>query len=118
MRYDKLERIIENEGFYFKHKKEEKRGYYALLEQSTPLGEDWCLEFFYQTFYDLLQQILESACDYDVEDEAAVWIDIRGTRGVPNSIRALLDDSQWKKDKLTELAAHIQRAYKLNYKGE
>ena len=26
MRYDKLERIIENEGFYFEHKKEQKRG--------------------------------------------------------------------------------------------
>lgn len=25
MRYDKLERIIENEGFYFEHKKEQKR---------------------------------------------------------------------------------------------
>lgn len=24
MRYDKLERIIENEGFYFEHKKEQK----------------------------------------------------------------------------------------------
>lgn len=118
MRHDKLQRIIENEGFYFEHKKEQKRGYYALLEQSTPLGEDWCLEFIYKNIADLVNQIIKYSYNYDVEDEAAIYIDIRGKHGVPSSIRALLDDSQWKKDQLTKLATQIQDAYKLNYKGE
>ena len=67
---------------------------------------------------DLVNQIIEYSYNYDVEDEAAIYIDIRGKHGVPNSIKALLDDSQWKKDKLTKLATQIQNAYKLNYKGE
>lgn len=96
-----------------KHKKEQKRDYYALLEQSTPFGEDWCLEFFYKNFADLVNQIIEYSYNYDVDDEAEVYIDIRGKHGVPNSIRALLDDSQWKKDKLTELATQIRNAYRL-----
>ena len=48
MRHDKLQRIIEDKGFYFKHEKEKDGRYSALLEQSTPLGEDWCLEFIYK----------------------------------------------------------------------
>lgn len=67
---------------------------------------------------DLVNQIIEYSYNYDVEDEAAIYIDIRGKHGVPSSIRALLDDSQWKKDQLTKLATQIQNAYKLNYKGE
>lgn len=118
MRYDELEKISEDKGFYFKHQKEKDGRYYALLEQSTPLGEDWCLEFIYKNIADLVNQIIEYSYNYEVEDEAAIYIDIRGKHGVPNSIRALLDDSQWKKDKLTKFATQIQNAYKLNYKGE
>lgn len=118
MRYDKLQRIIEDKGFYFKHEKEKDGRYSALLEQSTPLGEDWCLEFLYKNIADLINQITEYSYNYDADEEAEIYINIRGKNGVPSSIRALLDDSQWKKDQLTKLASQIQNAYKLNYKGE
>ena len=59
MRHDKLQRIIEDKGFYFKHEKEKDGRYSALLEQSTPLGEDWCLEFIYKNIADLVNQIIE-----------------------------------------------------------
>lgn len=107
MRYDKLEEIIEKNGFFFKHKEEQKRRYYALLEQSTPLGEDWCMEFIYKNISDLIQQICEYAEGYNVDDEAEIYIEIRGKHGVPNSIKELINDSQWKKDKFAELASQL-----------
>ena len=118
MRYGELEKIIKDKGFYFKHQKEKDGRYYALLEQSTPLGEDWCLEFLYKNIADLINQITEYSYNYDADEEAEIYINIRGKNGVPSSIRALLDDSQWKKEALPQRARQIQNTYKLNYKGE
>lgn len=103
MRYDKLKKIIEGKGFYFKHQKEKNGWYYALLEQSTPLGEDWCLEFDYKNITDLVNQIIEYSCNYYADDEAEIYINIRGKNGVPSSIRDLLKDADWKGEKLKEL---------------
>ena len=103
MRYGELEEIIEGKGFYFKHQKEKDGRYYALLEQSTPLGEDWCLEFVYNNIADLINQIIEYSYNYDADEEAEVYINIRGKYGVPSSIRDLLEDADWKGKKLEEL---------------
>lgn len=103
MRYGELEKIIEGKGFYFKHQKEKDGRYYALLEQSTPLGEDWCLEFIYKNIADLVNQIIEYSYNYDADDEAEVYINIRGKNGVPSSIRDLIEDADWKGEKLKEL---------------
>lgn len=101
MRYGELEKIIEDKGFYFKHQKEKDGRYYALLEQSTPLGEDWCLEFLYKNIADLINQITEYSYNYDADEEAEVYVDIRGKYCF--SIRDLLEDADWKGKKLKEL---------------
>lgn len=88
---------------HFKHQKEKDGRYYALLEQSTPLGEDWCLEFVYKNIADLINQIIEYSYNYDADEEAEVYINIRGKNGVPSSIRDLLEDADWKGEKLEEL---------------
>lgn len=107
MRYGELEKIIEDKGFYFEHKKEKYGRYYALLEQSTPLGEDWCLEFLYKNIADLVNQIREYFCNYDADEEAEIYINMRGKNGVPSSIRDLLDNADWKGKKLEELCDAI-----------
>lgn len=113
MRYSELEKIIEGKGFCFKHQKERGGGYYALLEQSTPLGEDWGLEFFYKNIADLINQIIEYSYDYDADEEAAFWIGTKGKNGVVlSSIRDLLDDADWKGKKLKELCDALSEKYK------
>ena len=40
---------------------------------------------------------------YDVDDEVEIWIDGRGKNGVPNSIKALVEDAEWKLEMLKKL---------------
>ena len=52
------------------------------------------------------------ADDFDADEHAAGWIEIRGTRGVPDSIRTLLEDADEIKSKL------LRTAFILEQKGD
>lgn len=42
--------------------------------------------------------------DFDADEHAAMWIESRGERGIPSSIRTLIDDADAIKEMLKELA--------------
>ncbi len=71
------------------------------LEQSSPLGEDF---FFSVSKNNAAREIAEYAANFDEEEHAELWIDGRGTRGIPSSIRALLDDAADIQEMLNDLA--------------
>lgn len=95
--------VIEKEGFSVQVCKQQN-GYCADLNQSTPLGEDWwvCIVFD-ETEEDFVNEFRDYYCGFDPEDEAEIYIQNRGKNGVPNSIRDLLDDQDWKEEKLKSL---------------
>lgn len=75
------------------------------LEQSSPLGEDF---IFCVSKKNAARDIAEYAANFDEEEHAEMWIEGRGTRGIPSSIRALLDDAADIQIMLDDLAEVVQ----------
>lgn len=107
---NKLLEVLENNGFSCNGEILKENGkYYVEINQSTPEGEDWWeIIWFDRTEEDFIKSVSEKAIKFDVDEESEVYIDIRGTKGVPNSIRALIDDAEWKKEKLQLLSRELK----------
>ena len=86
----------------------------ALIEFWThTAGQDIPTEFDYDgTPEDFVKQFTERAENYDVDEEVGVYVDMRGKRGIPNTVRELLDDCQEAKDTLMKIAGKLQEAIK------
>lgn len=71
------------------------------LEKYSPGGEDYsfCVEA-----DNFVQNVRETAWEYDADEHAELWVDSRGKNGVPASIRELLDDADAIGNMLQELA--------------
>mgnify|MGYP001113306904 CR=1 FL=1 len=74
------------------------------IGQSSPLGEDF---FFTVSKENFANNIISYAEDFDADEHAEMWVDCRGKRGVPSSIRDLIDDADDIKQMLTELSEQI-----------
>lgn len=73
------------------------------LNQYTPAGEDWWFGFSFKDPNELAEKVGDYYMDFDVDEEAEIWIEGRGTRGIPSSIQTLVDDAKWKEDQLFKL---------------
>ncbi len=96
---ENIVRVFENNGFtvgepeYSNHHRE----YCVEINQSTDLGEDWWLTLWYDgTDEDFIQKFETLVENFDPDEEAEIYIDMRGKNGVPDSIRDILDDQVWK----------------------
>ena len=85
---------------------------YALIEFWTDTaGQDIPTEIEYDgTPEDFVKQFTQAADNYDVDEEVEIYADMRGKRGVPNTIRELLDDCEEAKQTLTDIAEALQEA--------
>ena len=93
--------ILENNGFNVGEITKQNGEYYIEMGQYTPAGEDWWETIWFDGTDDGLFKAVEERWDsFNADDEAAIWIESRGKNGVPNSIRILLDDAEWKEKKL------------------
>ena len=55
------------------------------------------------------RDIVEYAADFDADEHAEMWVEFRGKNGVPNSIRALIDDADAIQEMLDELAEAVSK---------
>jgi len=53
---------------------------------------------------ELAREVRRYAADFDADEHAAMWVESRGKRGVPDSIRTLIDDADAIQEMLDELA--------------
>ena len=68
----------------------------------SPLGEDFSIIVEVENFP---ESVREYANNFDVDEHAEMWINARGrVRGVPNSIRELIEDAEEIQEMLNELA--------------
>lgn len=96
---ENIVRVFENNGFtvgtpedYNRHKE-----YCVEINQSTDLGEDWWFTLWYDgTDEDFIQKFETMVENFDPDEEAEPYIEMRGKNGVPDSIRDILDDQVWK----------------------
>lgn len=81
------------------------------IETFTPAGENWIENFeFNEDNINIFIKSLENRIkNWDSDYEAESYINQRGKNGVPNSIRILLDDAEWKYNYLCKLLEEIKK---------
>ena len=79
------------------------------LETYSPEGEDVIITIEYDGTGDgFVTAFAKYAENFDAEEHAEAYIRQRGTNGVPDSIRTLLDDAEWIKNMLMETADELE----------
>lgn len=104
---EKLKEIIIDNGFTIYGENEPMWE----LRQYTPAGEDWIVELEVNNDVNtLITSLKEYVDNFDVDEEVAIFIEMRGTHGVPCSIRTLLEDAEWKEEILQNLLKDIEKS--------
>lgn len=84
-------------------------GYDVELETYSPEGEDVIVSLTYDgTEEDFIRQFRSYAEGFDAEEHTEMWIEGRGKNGVPDSIKDLLEDAEWIKSTLEEVADDLE----------
>lgn len=98
-------------GKYDWHKNEDD-SWYGLVEFWTDTaGQDIPTEIeFDGTAEDFVKEFCKAAENYDVDEKVALYVNMRGKNGVPDTVRELLDDCQEAKDTLMEIAEKLKEA--------
>lgn len=71
------------------------------LEKWSPAGEDIVFDVDAGSFLDSVKSYYD---DFDIDEHVALWIESRGKRGVPSTVRELLEDAEAIDAMLKELA--------------
>ena len=105
----RIEEVLEKYDFALCGKISERyseKGKYDIeLETFSPKGEDVIVPLIYDGTEDsFIAAFIEYANWFEAEDHAEMWIEGRGTNGVPESIKDLLEDAEWIKNILLEVA--------------
>ena len=97
--------LLETHDFNISEIYEQDGEYYVDIGQYTPEGEDWseCI-WFDGTTTGFIEAVRKSAENFDVDEAVEVFVECRGKNGVPSSIRALVEEAEWKLEKLEALA--------------
>lgn len=108
----RIEEILEKHdfsvcgGIFERHSND---GYDVDLETYSPEGEDVIVSLVYDgTEEDFIRQFRSYAEGFDAEEHAEMWIESSGKRGVPDSIKDLLEDAEWIKRELEEVADDLE----------
>lgn len=112
----KIIEVVEENGFCLEEVTGSHERYEVEMNNSTPCGEDWWeIIHFDGTSEGFVEAVRERANNFDVDEEAEIWIEGRGENGVPDSIKDLVEDAEWKKSALEELADDLE---KLDFEDE
>jgi DNA-dependent RNA polymerase auxiliary subunit epsilon len=97
--------LLETHDFNISEIHEQDGEYYVDIGQYTPEGEDWseCI-WFDGTTAGFIEAVRKRTENFDVDEAVEVFIECRGKNGVPSSIRALVEDAEWKLEELETLA--------------
>ncbi len=77
------------------------------LEWYSPEGEDciWVIDG--EDDESFINDFQDYADNFDVDEHVEMYVDMRGQNGVPDSIRALLDDAEAIKEKLEDITRRL-----------
>lgn len=106
---DKVIGIVENNGFSIHEVEKQGNDFYVEINQGTPLGEDWWETIWFDgTDEGFVNGVKDRYNGFDVDEETEIWIENRGKNGVPSSIKALVEDAEWKERTLGELFDQLE----------
>ena len=107
---EKITEVLENNEVKLSEKYEANNNeFYHEVEFYSDAGEDVVETVFYNgTSKDFIRAFREMAMIFDADEHAAMWVDSRGERGVPDSIRVLIDDADSIKEFLLKVADELE----------
>lgn len=106
---DKVIGVVNNIGFSMNEVSMQDKDFYVELGQFTPCGEDWWETIWFDgTDEGFIEAIKDRYNGFDIDEETEIWIDSRGKNGVPSSIKALIEDAEWKESMLGELYDQLE----------
>ena len=114
---ERIEKVLDKLNIpHYKWEEKASGIWYGIVEFWTDTaGHDIPVEIdFDGTAEDFVKQFVEYAENYDVDDEVELYIGGRGKRGIPDTVRELLDDCQEAKNTLMEIANEFQQNFHLN----
>jgi len=80
------------------------------LAKYSPAGEDF---FFTVNKTNFVDEVIIYAEEFDADEHAEMWVNnMHEVKGVPQSIRTLIEDADAIKEMLLELATELCKAYK------
>ena len=101
--------ILEENDITVSERYEQDGEYYREIEFYSPEGEDVLETIWYDGTDDgFIEAFRQLADNFDADEHAEMWIDGRGKRGIPDSVRALIDDAENIKDTLLNVAEKLE----------
>ena len=105
--------ILENNDMKIYDRYEQDGEFTREIEFYSPEGEDVCECIFYDgTDESFIKAFRNNAENFDVDEHAETYIEFRGKRGVPESVRDLITDAEWIKDTLLSVADELEGKHK------
>ena len=106
----KITKVLGNNRIKLSEKYEaDNNEFFQEVEFYSDAGEDVVETVFYNgTSKDFIRAFREMAMIFDADEHAAMWVDLRGKRGVPDSIRVLIDDADSIKEFLLKVADELE----------
>lgn len=105
----KIIEVAEKSDFCLEDVEKQNGKYYVEMNNCTPCGEDWWETIWFDgTSKGFVNGVRYRADNFDVDEEAEVYINCRGENGVPSNIKDLIYDAEWKKSTLEELANNLE----------
>ena len=106
---ERIVNVLEENEFKVCSVDKQDREYVSELEWFSPAGEDVLIEIFFDgTDCGFVSAFRENADNYDPDEHAEMWIEHRGTRGIPSSIRELIDDADAIGAKLNSVSVALE----------
>lgn len=104
-----IEILEKNEMKAYDRDKNSNGEYTREIEFFSPEGEDVIECIWYDgTDEGFIKAFRENAEHFDPDEHAEMWVESRGTRGVPESIKDLIADAEWIKNTLLAVADELE----------
>lgn len=105
---EELTDILNNNDISVYSAEQTENGMSIGLEFYSDLGENVIIDIDCKDKDDFIKKFEEYAQDFDVDEHAEMWIEGRGTNGVPESVSDLLEDAQSIKNFLVQVSDEIE----------
>lgn len=101
--------ILENNDMHAYDRSEQHGEFVREIEFYSPEGEDVIETIFYDgTDEGFIREFKANAVNFDADEHAEMWIEGRGKKGVPDSVRDLITDAEWIKNTLLSVADELE----------
>lgn len=115
--WNKVMNILEYNGINIVGTERNGNMLYSEIEFYSDAGEDVLESIYYgdgngnkeHMAEEFIKGFRSCADDFDPDEHAEMWIERRGKNGVPETIRELINDADWIKEKLEDVARQLDR---------